>query len=45
MRSVEATETVLNWHVLTSKRPGLSRDLPPGQERRTWVTNSSTLVS
>ena len=45
MRSVEATDTVLDWHVLTSKRPGLSRDLPPGQEKWTWVANSSTLIS
>jgi glyoxylase-like metal-dependent hydrolase (beta-lactamase superfamily II) len=44
MRSVEATGTVLNWHVLTSKRPGLSRDLPPGQEKWAWVANSSTLI-
>jgi glyoxylase-like metal-dependent hydrolase (beta-lactamase superfamily II) len=44
MRSVEATGTVLNWHVLTSKRPGLSRDLPHGQEKWTWVANSSTLI-
>ena len=44
MRSAKATDTVLNWDVLTSKRPGLSRDLPPGQEKWAWVANSSTLV-
>jgi glyoxylase-like metal-dependent hydrolase (beta-lactamase superfamily II) len=31
--------------VLTAKRPGLSRDLPPGREKWTCVANSSTLVS
>jgi glyoxylase-like metal-dependent hydrolase (beta-lactamase superfamily II) len=45
MSLVEDTDTVLNWNVLTSKRPGLSRDLPPGQEKWTWVANSSTLIS
>jgi glyoxylase-like metal-dependent hydrolase (beta-lactamase superfamily II) len=45
MSYVEDTGTVLHWSVLTVKRPGLSRDLPPGQEKWTWVANSSTLVS
>ena len=45
MRSVEPTEAVLDWHVHTSQRPGLSRDLPAGQERWTWVANSSTPIS
>ena len=34
----------LKWDVLTIKRPGLSRDLPPGKEELTWVANSSTLI-
>jgi len=34
----------LKWDVLTSKRPGLSRDLPPGKEDLMWVSNSSTLI-
>lgn len=34
----------LKWDVLTSKRPGLSRDLPPGKEDLLWVSNSSTLI-
>jgi glyoxylase-like metal-dependent hydrolase (beta-lactamase superfamily II) len=45
MTSVDAAATELRWEVLTSKRPGLSRDLPPGQEKWTWVANSSTLIS
>jgi glyoxylase-like metal-dependent hydrolase (beta-lactamase superfamily II) len=43
MSSVEAT--ALNWHVLTERRPGLSHELPPGQEKWTWVANSSTLIA
>src|SRR5437763_1779728 len=35
----------LRWNVLTAKRPGLSLALPPGQEKWTWVANSSTLIS
>ena len=38
-----ATDAGLKWAVLTSKRPGLNRDLPPGREQWTWVANSSTL--
>ncbi|MGA3012263.1 MAG: MBL fold metallo-hydrolase [Terracidiphilus sp.] len=34
----------LKWDVLTSKRPGLSRDLPPGKEDLLWVSNSATLI-
>jgi glyoxylase-like metal-dependent hydrolase (beta-lactamase superfamily II) len=34
----------LHWDVLTIKRPGLSRDLPPGKEELMWVANSSTLI-
>src|SRR5580704_1422565 len=45
MALVEDPGTVLHWSVLTAKRPGLSRDLPPGREKWTWVANSSTLVS
>jgi glyoxylase-like metal-dependent hydrolase (beta-lactamase superfamily II) len=35
----------LQWDVLTIKRPGLARDLPPGKEDLMWVANSSTLIS
>src|SRR3984957_12037867 len=45
MSLVKDTGTTLHWSVLTAKRPGLSRDLPPGQEKWTWVANSSTLIS
>jgi hypothetical protein len=45
MSHVEGASTGLHWSVLTARRPGLSRDLPPGQEKRTWVANSSTLIS
>ncbi len=34
----------LQWDVLTVKRPGLTRDLPPGKEELTWVANSATLI-
>jgi glyoxylase-like metal-dependent hydrolase (beta-lactamase superfamily II) len=34
----------LSWDVLTIKRPGLTRDLPPGKEELMWVANSSTLI-
>jgi glyoxylase-like metal-dependent hydrolase (beta-lactamase superfamily II) len=44
MSAVEATSTDLNWDVLTTKRPGLSRDLPAGNEALMWVANSSTLI-
>jgi glyoxylase-like metal-dependent hydrolase (beta-lactamase superfamily II) len=30
--------------VLTIKRPGLGRDLPPGKEALMWVANSATLI-
>jgi glyoxylase-like metal-dependent hydrolase (beta-lactamase superfamily II) len=45
MSPVEDARIVLSWSVLTAKRPGLSRDLPPGQEKWAWVANSSTLIS
>jgi glyoxylase-like metal-dependent hydrolase (beta-lactamase superfamily II) len=35
----------LTWQVLTSRRPGLSRGLPPGKEALAWVVNSVTLIS
>jgi glyoxylase-like metal-dependent hydrolase (beta-lactamase superfamily II) len=37
-------DTGLQWEVLTIKRPGLTRDLPPGKEELMWVANSSTLI-
>jgi glyoxylase-like metal-dependent hydrolase (beta-lactamase superfamily II) len=38
------TRPALRWDVLTIKRSGLSRDLPPGQEALAWVANSSVLI-
>lgn len=38
------TGPALRWDVLTIKRPGLSRDLPPGKEALAWVANSSVLI-
>src|SRR5258708_28616417 len=38
------TNTDLRGEVLTVKRPGLTRDLPPGKEELMWVANSSTLI-
>jgi glyoxylase-like metal-dependent hydrolase (beta-lactamase superfamily II) len=42
MRTADAG---LTWDVLTIRRPGLSRDLPPGKEALMWVANASTLIS
>jgi glyoxylase-like metal-dependent hydrolase (beta-lactamase superfamily II) len=34
----------LHWNLLTIKRAGLTRDLPPGKEDLMWVANSATLI-
>jgi glyoxylase-like metal-dependent hydrolase (beta-lactamase superfamily II) len=44
MTVLDTTNTDLRWDVLTVKRPGLTRDLPPGKEELMWVANSSTLI-
>ena len=44
MNAIASKDGNLQWEVLTSKRPGLSRDLPPGKEDLLWVSNSSTLI-
>jgi glyoxylase-like metal-dependent hydrolase (beta-lactamase superfamily II) len=44
MSTPAATGNDLQWEVLTIKRPGLTRDLPPGKEDLMWVANSSTLI-
>ena len=41
----EGAAAPLRWEVMTIKRPGLTRDLPPGKEDLMWVANSSTLIS
>jgi glyoxylase-like metal-dependent hydrolase (beta-lactamase superfamily II) len=45
MNGISKNDGILKWDVFTSKRPGLSRDLPPGKEPLMWVSNSSTLIS
>jgi hypothetical protein len=37
--------SALDYRVFTVRRPGLSRDLPPGHESLAWVANSATLIS
>jgi glyoxylase-like metal-dependent hydrolase (beta-lactamase superfamily II) len=44
MNVIDTNDGSLKWEVFTSKRPGLSRDLPPGKEALMWVSNSSTLI-
>jgi glyoxylase-like metal-dependent hydrolase (beta-lactamase superfamily II) len=44
MTAIERTDAGLSWDVLTIRRPGLTRDLPPGKEELMWVANSSTLI-
>lgn len=44
MSSIDTNDGNLKWEVFTRKRPGLSRDLPPGKEQLMWVSNSSTLI-
>jgi glyoxylase-like metal-dependent hydrolase (beta-lactamase superfamily II) len=44
MTRINTNDGNLKWDVFTSKRPGLSRDLPPGNEALMWVSNSSTLI-
>jgi glyoxylase-like metal-dependent hydrolase (beta-lactamase superfamily II) len=44
MNAIDRNGRGLKWAVFTSKRPGLSRDLPPGKENLMWVSNSSTLI-
>jgi len=34
----------LNWKLLTKKRAGVTKGLPPGKENLTWVTNTVTLI-
>src|SRR6202162_3334138 len=44
MTPIDTTNTDIHWDVLTVRRPGLTRDLPPGKEELMWVANSSTLI-
>ncbi|MDR3574434.1 MAG: MBL fold metallo-hydrolase [Anaerolineaceae bacterium] len=45
MTMQDTPNTDLTWDVLTIKRPGLGRDVPPGKEDLMWVSNSSILIS
>jgi glyoxylase-like metal-dependent hydrolase (beta-lactamase superfamily II) len=45
MSRKNSQDTRLTYQILTSKRPGLSRGLPPGKEDLAWVANSATLIS
>jgi len=44
MTAIGPTGTDLHWDVITIKRPGLTRELPPGKEELMWVANSVTLI-
>jgi glyoxylase-like metal-dependent hydrolase (beta-lactamase superfamily II) len=45
MIGAKAEKAPLKWDVMVTKRPGLSRDVPPGKEALSWVANSVTLIS
>jgi glyoxylase-like metal-dependent hydrolase (beta-lactamase superfamily II) len=45
MSQINNQDADLTYQILTSKRPGLSRGLPPGKEALAWVANSATLIS
>jgi glyoxylase-like metal-dependent hydrolase (beta-lactamase superfamily II) len=38
------THPNLNWKLLTKKRAGVTKGLPPGKEDLAWVTNTVTLI-
>jgi glyoxylase-like metal-dependent hydrolase (beta-lactamase superfamily II) len=42
---IDGQDNGLTYRILTSKRPGPSRGLPPGKEDLAWVVNSATLIS
>ncbi|HEY6630113.1 MAG TPA: MBL fold metallo-hydrolase, partial [Rhizobiaceae bacterium] len=44
MTIIATSKVGLSWDVLCARRPGLNRDLPPGNEDRMWVANSATLI-
>jgi glyoxylase-like metal-dependent hydrolase (beta-lactamase superfamily II) len=44
MTRLDTPNSDLQWDVLTTKRPGLTRDLPAGKEELMWVANSATLI-
>jgi hypothetical protein len=44
MTGLDTPNADLQWDVLTIRRKGLARDLPPGKEELQWVANSVTLI-
>ncbi|SFU25912.1 Glyoxylase, beta-lactamase superfamily II [Paraburkholderia aspalathi] len=44
MTGLDTPNANLKWDVLSIRRKGLSRDLPPGKEELKWVANSVTLI-
>jgi glyoxylase-like metal-dependent hydrolase (beta-lactamase superfamily II) len=40
----EVASSSLQFDTLCSRRPGLTRDLPPGKEDLQWVVNTATLI-
>jgi glyoxylase-like metal-dependent hydrolase (beta-lactamase superfamily II) len=44
MTTIDTGKAGLGWDVLTIKRAGLGRDVPPGKEDLMWVSNSATLI-
>ena len=39
MSQINSQDPGLTYQILTGKRPGLSRGLPPGKEDLAWVAN------
>ncbi|HVK83499.1 MAG TPA: MBL fold metallo-hydrolase [Kofleriaceae bacterium] len=45
MRDLDDLQPSLKWKVFTSRRPGLSRGMPPGADPGLmWIANSATLI-
>jgi glyoxylase-like metal-dependent hydrolase (beta-lactamase superfamily II) len=44
MTESKSETTPLQWKLLTKKRAGITRDLPPGKEHLAWVSNTVTLI-
>jgi len=44
MTGLATGSTPLKWDDFVAKRQGITRDLPPGKERWTWVPTSATLI-
>lgn len=44
MSSFHVPKHTLGWQVLAQKRPGMTRDMPPGRRDLRWVADSSTLI-